>query len=199
MATLSYMGSSALARLPTVFTHAEALANGISDRDLYRMCDEGGIERLARGIYARPGLGADPDLVEIAVRSSWATLCLTSALAHHDLSDDIPNQINVALPRSQRSPRTKAPIRWHRFDDSTFEVGRSSLPLTDELAIGIYSPVRSIIDAYRLRHLYGSEQAHEALKRWLRAQANQPAELLTMTKQFPTAAATLRTALEVLL
>lgn len=36
------------------------IASGISDRDLYRMRDEGDVERLARGIYARPGLGADP-------------------------------------------------------------------------------------------------------------------------------------------
>jgi predicted transcriptional regulator of viral defense system len=199
MATLSYMGSTALTDLPQVFTHAEALASGISDRNLYRMRDEGDVERLGRGIYARPGLGADPDLVEVAIRSSWATLCLTSALAHHDLSDDIPSQINVALPRTQRSPKTQAPIRWHRFDDNTFEIGRSSLALTDELAIGLYSPARSIIDAYRLRHLYGIEQAHEALKRWLRGKGTQPSQLLVMSKHFPTAEPTLRTALEILL
>ncbi len=193
------MGPTALTDLPQVFTHAEALASGISDRDMYRMRDEGDVERLARGIYARPGLGADPDLVEAAIRSSWATLCLTSALALHDLSDDIPSQINVALPRTQRSPKTQAPIRWHRFDDDTFEIGRSSLALTDELAIGLYSPARSIIDAYRLRHLYGIEQAHEALKRWLRGKGNQPTELLLTSKHFPAAEPTLRTALEILL
>lgn len=188
-----------LAHLPEVFTHAEALALGISDRVLYEMRDQGDIERLARGIYSLPGLEADPDLIEIAVRAPMATLCLTSALVLHDLADDIQAQINVALPRSQRAPRTQAPIRWHRFDDSTFEVGRDGYQVAEGMAIGIYSPTRSILDAYRLRHLYGVEQAHDALKRWLRQPGNQPRELLSMAKHFPRTEAVLRGTLEILL
>ncbi len=193
------MGSSDLAQLPAVFTHAEAMACGISDRALYQMRDHGDVERLARGIYSRPGLEADPDLVEVAVRAPMATICLTSALVHHDLADDIPAGVNIALPRSQRPPRTQAPIRWHRFDNDTFEVGREVLEVTDELAIGIYSATRSILDAYRLRHLYGVEQAHEALKRWLRQPGNQPRELLLMAEHFPEAEPVLRGTLEILL
>ncbi len=187
------------AELPAVFTHADALAQGISDRALYQMRDNGEIDRLARGIYARPGLKADPDLVEIAVRAPKAALCLTTALAHHDLADDIPPSINAALPRQQRSPKTSAPVTWHRFDNDTFDIGRDSLVLIDQLTIGIYNPTRSIIDAYRLRHLYGIDQAHEALKRWLRQRGNQPSELLAMTKHFPTTELTIRTTLETLL
>ena len=193
------MAARSLDNLPTVFTHAQALAAGISNRDLYRMRDDGVIDRLARGLYTRSTIDADPDLVEAAVRAPKATLCLTSALAHHGLTDDIPNQIDIALPRSQRSPRTSAPIKWHRFDDDTFEVGRSTLSLAQDLAIGIYSPARTVIDAYRLRHLYGVDQAHESLKRWLRAPGNQPSELLEMLKSFPRAEPALRSALEVLL
>ena len=185
--------------LPAAFTHADALRAGLSDRSLYRMRDAGAVERLARGIYARPGLQADPGLVELALRSPRATLCLTTALARHSLSDDIPPTINAAIPRSQRSRRTAAPVTWHRFDDQTFDIGRDHFLLADSLSIGIYSPIRSIIDAYRLRHLYGIDQAHDALKKWLRIRGNQPAELLAMTKDFPTAEPTIRTALETLL
>lgn len=193
------MASRPLADLPTVFTHAQAVAAGISDRDLYRLRDAGSIERLARGLYALPGMEADPDLVEVAVRATLATVCLTSALAHHGLTDDISSQISVALPRSQRAPRTAAPVRWHRFDDVTFKIGRSSYLLTGDISISIYSSTRSIIDAYRMRHLYGPDQAHEALKRWLRVAGNQPSELLEMVQAFPSAQPALRTALEVLL
>ena len=71
--------------------------------------------------------------------------------------------------------------------------------LTEELTIGIYSPTRSIVDAYRLRHHYGIEQAHEALKRWLGQRGNQPSELLAMAKHFPRTEPTVRTTLETLL
>jgi len=185
--------------LATVFTHADARRAGWSDRELYAARDRGEIQQVARGIYTRGDLQADLDLVEIAVRATSATLCLTTALAHHDLTDDIPASINVALPRSRRAPRTQAPVTWHRFDDDTFHIGRTKLAVTDDLTIGLYPPTRTIIDAYRLRHLYGTEQANEALKRWLAQPGNQPTELLATAHDFPAAAPAVRSALQVLL
>ena len=193
------MTSRTIDSLPDVFTHAEALDAGISDRVLYQMRDRGDIERIARGIFARPELEADPNLVEIVIRAPRATLCLTSALAFHDLTDDIPPAVNVALPRSQRPPRAEAPVTWHRFDADTFDIGRTTTSVTDQLVIGIYSPTRTIIDAYRLRHLYGTDQALEALKRWLRIRGNQPAALLDMASLFPRASTAIRSTLETLL
>lgn len=199
LAILSYMPSGRLADLPEIFTHADARSAGWSDRDLYAMRDRGDIERLARGIYAQPELAVDPDLVEIAVRAPDATMCLASALAHHDLTDDIPSSIHVALPRTRRPPRTEAPATWHRFNNDTFELGRSALAISDGLSIGLYSPARSIVDTYRLRHLYGTEQALDALKRWLQMRGNQPSDLLGMARRFPKASPAIRDALQTLL
>lgn len=196
--TLSCMAVHDRGQLPIVFTHADARALGVSDRDLYQMRDHGHITRIARGIYTQPDLAADFDLIEIAVRAPRATLCLTSALAHHDLTGDIPPVINVAIPRGTRSPRTTAPAKWHHFDPATFTNGRDTIAITDDISIGIYSPTRSIIDAYRLRHLYGTDQAHTALKHWLRHN-NQPSELLTQAKHFPRAEPIIRSTLEILL
>lgn len=186
-------------QLPPVFTHADAIAAGISDRTLYRSRDKGDLTQVARGIFAAPTLVADFDRIEIAIRAPEATLCLTTALAHHDLTDDIPPVINVALPRSRRAPRTSAPTKWHRFDDDTFHIGRETLKVTDMISIGIYSPTRSVIDAYRLRHIYGVDQAHAALKRWLRRDPTQPSELLAIANNFPRAKSAILSTLEVLL
>ncbi len=199
MATLSYMRDSDLAELPQVFSHSDAMTAGLSDRALAQLRSKGAIRRLARGIYNKPDFTADPDLTEIAFRAPQATLCLTAALARHDLTDDIPPSIDAALPRQHRSPKTTAPVTWHRFDSATFDIGRDSLTLTKDLSIGIYNPARSIIDAYRLRHLYGTDQAHQALKRWLREPSNQPSQLLAMTKHFPTATPIIRTTLQTIL
>lgn len=193
------MSAKTIASLPEVFTHADARHACISDRNLYQMRDRGDIDRVARGIYARPGLEADPDLVEIVIGAPNATLCLTSALAYHDLTDDIPPAINIALPRSQRPPKTEAPVTWHRFDSATFDIGRITTPVTGQLDIGIYNAARTIVDAYRLRHLYGTDQALEALKRWLRIRGNQPAALLEMASRFPKAAPAIQSTLEILL
>jgi hypothetical protein len=108
-------------------------------------------------------------------------------------------RIDVALPRGQRHPRTQAPASWHAFAADTFDLGRDELQLTDDASIGLYSPQRCIVDAFRLRHLEGPETAIEALRRWLRRRGSQPATLLALARAFPKAEPALRAALEVLL
>ena len=185
--------------LPFVFTHADVRSRGISDRQLYEWRDAARIETLGRGIFIRPGLDVDHELLEISVRAPEATLCLTSALARHELIDDIPSLIDIALPREQRQPQSAAPVRWHRFDTSTFIIDRSELDVGAGRVIGVYGPQRCIIDAYRLRHLYGTEQAVGALRRWLAQRGSQPSNLLRIATSFPTAERAIREALEILL
>lgn len=187
--------------MPSVFSYTEARAAGLSNRRLYELRDAGALEQLGRGLYRRSiaARDADPDLLEIAHRAPRATLCLTTALARHDLSDAIPAYIDVALPRGQRQPHTQAPVTWHTFAPDTFDLGRDKLDLNDDTTIGLYSPERCIIDAFRLRHLEGPEPAIEALRRWLRRHGSQPATLLNMARAFPKAEPALRAALEILL
>ena len=141
----------------------------------------------------------DTDLMEIACRASRATLCLASALARHGLTDLIPAAIDIALPRGHRPPRTQAPVSWHSFNIDTFELGRDELRLEQQVTIGIYTPQRCIIDAFRLRHREGDDLANTALRRWLARREAQPSELLTMVRRFPHAEPALRTALQILL
>lgn len=203
----SVTGSDALhpqtipAELPAEFSYTEARARGISDRRLYALRDAGLIEQLGRGLFQRTDASgsADSDLIEIAHRAPQATLCLTTALAQHGLTDAIPPSIDVALPRGHRHPRTQAPVTWHAFAAETFNIGRDKSALTENTSIGLYSPERCIIDAFRLRHLEGPEMAVEALRRWLRRQGAHPATLLAMAKAFPKAQPALRSALEILL
>lgn len=187
--------------LPAAFSYSQARAHGLSDRRLYALRDAGLIEQLGRGLFQRADAAgdADPDLIEIAHRAPQATLCLTTALARHGLTDAIPARIDAALPRGHRHPATAAPVSWHAFAADTFGIGREELALTGQTSIGIYNAERCIIDAFRLRHLEGAEPAIEALRRWLRRRGTQPAELLAMARAFPKAEPALRSALEILL
>ena len=67
------------------------------------------------------------------------------------------------------------------------------------MVIGLYDQERCIIDAFRLRHLEGTETAVEALRRWLRRPRTQPTRLLAMARAFPKAEPALRSTLEILL
>ena len=66
--------------------------------------------------------------------------------------------------------------------------------------IGLYSAERSICDAFRLRHLEGSELAVVALKRWLRRPGNQPSVLYDLARMMgPRAAQPILSTLQILL
>jgi predicted transcriptional regulator of viral defense system len=185
--------------LPSAFSHALARERGLSDRRLRGLVADGALERLAHGLYRKADAPpADLDRIEIALRASDATLCLTTALSHHDLTDVIPSEIDVALPRSRRPPRVRAPVRWHRFSEDTFDVGRETIAVDQELSISIYSAERCLIDAFRLRHQEGDEFAIEALRRWLKRPGAMPANLLAMAKHFPKAEPSLLHTLRIL-
>lgn len=192
------MTTAAQASLPATFTSAEAAQLGLSRRRLLAMQEDGAVERIGRGIYRRSDAEiADLDLIEIAIRAPQATLCLTSALAHHDLTDTIPSTIDIALPRGEWQPVTSAPVTWHKFASATFDIGRTTHRIDSEHEIGLYEAPRTIIDTFRLRHILGDDMAYEALRRWLR-QRGQPAELMEMAREFPKAFPALLQALQVL-
>ena len=187
-------------RLPDTFTYRQALALGLSKRRLYELRDTGEIELVSRGLYRRcDAAPVDEDLLELATRSEWATLCLGTALSLHSLSDDIPASRDVAIPRGTRPPTTRARVQWHTFNPATFNIGRELVSVNQRVKIGRYNAERSIVDAFRLRGREGHELGNEALRRWLRRPGAHPSALLEMASEFPRALTPLRQALEVLL
>jgi predicted transcriptional regulator of viral defense system len=188
-------------KVPRVETRraSDAQHFGMSRTTLYRHAQEGAYDRIARGLY-RPATAppADFDLIEAATRRPEAIMCLISALAHYDLIDDIPDAYDLAIPRGTRKPVTRGAIRWHSFDKETFELGRDTYPIAgSDLTIGIYTPERCIIDAFRLRGSVGYETARDALRAWL-ARGGQPGKLAMLARKLPRATSPLMNALELL-
>ncbi|TKV56968.1 hypothetical protein FDO65_19260 [Nakamurella flava] len=172
---------------------------GMSRSGLYRAAHEGRLKRIARGIYLPADAdAADWDWIEAATRRSDATICLASALAHHDLTDAIPAALDVAIPRGSRIPASDGAIAWHQFDQATFDIGRKEIliPGTGQ-TVGIYSPERSIADAFRLRGEVGYELAREAVKEWLR-RGGKPTSLMEIASRLPRAKSPVLQALEAL-
>lgn len=191
--------TEALAELPVAFTRHAALRAGLTRSILPRLERDGVISRFATGLYAKGDAGVfDMDLVEAALRSSQATICLTSALARHDLTDEIPDALHLALPRGRATPVGPAIAIWHQYDSGTFELDRTDVDVADGIQIGLYGPERSIVDAFNPRLGLPQEQAVAALRAWLRRRP-QVSALLRLADHWPHAAAPLRRALQVLL
>lgn len=189
-------------RLPDLLRYRDRDTWGLTRYRLDRMVADGEYERIAPGTFLRVDSLDDTTAawMAIAAKRSTATLCLLSALSLHELTDEIPRASEIAIPRGTHPVTVHyAPVSWHRFAPGTFSIGRTEHALPGGMSIGLYSPERTLIDVFRLRHAWGSDLAIEALKRWLRAREVPVTKLMTMAQNFPEAQPALRNALEVLL
>lgn len=187
---------------PDLLELSELPALGLSRRRLTGLLDEGAYERIGPGQYLRAGAADDTTAAWMAIASKRpeATLCLLTAASLHDLTDEIPSRSHIAIPRGRKPIAAHtAPIAWHSFDPHTFEIGRREYQLPGGRTIGLYSPERTIIDLFRLRHEWGSDLAVEALKRWLHTSGGSSSALLAQATRFPKAKPAIRHALEILL
>ena len=104
-------------------------------------------------------------MIKAATRRPDATICLTSALVHRDVTETIPAALDVAIPRASRTLASTGTIAWHHVDRATFGTGREHITIAgSDQTIGSYSPERSITDTFRLRGDVGYQLARDALR-----------------------------------
>jgi len=169
------------------FKAGDAAKAGVHPRDLYALRDEGFLIELSRGVYRLADAEMSPylDLVAVSRRSSQGAICLNSALSFWDLTDEVPSEVHLAVPRGSHRPSIDyPPVRVHVFAADTFEMGREKILLESGEEITIYSPERSVVDAMRLRNQVGTDVAYEALRRYLRRPGASPGNLLRLARQF---------------
>ena len=124
------------------------------------------------------------DLVAVSQRSPGGSICLNSALSFWDLTDEVPAEVHLAVPRGAHRPRISyPPVRVHVFAADTFELGREQVRLESGEDISIYSPERSVVDAVRMRGRVGADVAYEALRRYLRRPGASPGDLLRLARR----------------
>ena len=168
MATLTAL--ERLRRLGPVFRSTQATKAGVSWRDLYALRDEGVVVELSRGVFqlAESDGTGNLDFVVVSARVPHGMICLNSALAYWSLSDEIPAQVHVAVPEGSHRPTIDyPPTRVHVFRATTFGLGRVRVNLDRGEHFSISDCERTIVDAFRLRHLIGEDLAHSALRRYL--------------------------------
>jgi len=175
-----------LAGLPATFTTHEAMERGVHPRDLYRWRDEGDVLELSRGVFRRADAPAAsrPDELAVARRAPHAVVCCLSAAAVHDLTDEIPREVQIAVAAGSTSPRIDyPPVQVFRFKPMTFELGLTGFEAAPGESVRIYDEARTVVDLVRLRHRFGEPTAYSALNRYLMSPAGLRRQLLAYASQ----------------
>lgn len=191
----------ALELLPPTFTPAEAVAAGCTRHAVYTLRDAGEVVEISRGVYRKASAPetAHIDLIAAAKRAPRGVICLVSALAVHELTDEIPAAVQMAVPRGVNVPTISyPPVEFSRFDPTTFDNGRTLFEAAPDEMVPVYDAERAVADAMRLRHLVGDAVALRALRAYLARPAARPPELVSMARQIGDAGPLLR-AVEVVL
>jgi predicted transcriptional regulator of viral defense system len=185
--------------LPATFTPADVESRGLSRRATYLWRDQGSVVQLARGVY-RKAQAPEPshlDLLVVSKRAPRAIACLVSALVVHDLTDEIPTAVQMAVPRGVHPPHISyPPVEFSRFDPRTFGLGRELLEAAPAEFVPVYSAERAVVDCMRLRHRVGDTVALRALRRYLSAHPGGAGDLLDLAHRIGDASA-LRRAIQV--
>lgn len=149
---------------------AEAIKLGIHPVYLYRLRDEGVLETLDRGVFrlaAMPDF-SEPDLVLVAKRIPLGVVCLISALAHYELTTQIPHFVYIALPRTSRLPQAGyPPLRCFWYSKDSYEAGIETITVSG-FPVKIYNVEKTLADCLKFRQKIGMDVVLEALKEYWR-------------------------------
>ncbi len=144
------------------FTAREAKELGVHPSVLNHYVKTGRIKRISRGIYQgseykNPYAFRFEDLVEAVYSVKGGVVCLISALAVYELTEEIPRQHWIAI-RHDTSVKVRRGIKILRYRNVT--LGKIEIAL-EGVKVPIFDRERTIIDAFRL---LSRETAIKALK-----------------------------------
>lgn len=174
-----------LGGLPATFTTGQAMAVGVHSRDVYRWRDEGLTFELSRGVYRRADapLASYPDLLAVSLRAPRAAVCLLSAAEVHELTDELPRAVQIAVPRGTRPPQiTYPPVEVFKFAAATFDLGMEWVEAAKGETVRITGAARTVVDLMRLRRGMGEPLALIALRRYLSRPGGRPAALIDLAR-----------------
>ncbi|KUG26065.1 hypothetical protein ASZ90_004104 [hydrocarbon metagenome] len=152
-------------------TMGELREAGFHPRDIRKLVDENTIEKVKAGLYkiweSIDDSKINSGFIDICRASERAVICLSSALAYHELSTINPSQIYVALPKTEKAPKISyPPVKFYYWDKSIYEPGIDKIK-TKSGIVRIYNKEKTVCDMFRYRDKLGEDIAFEALKNYL--------------------------------
>ena len=150
-----------------------------------RLLTDGTVLRLSRGLYqlAEAEIDINHDLAEAAKRVPKGVVCLTSVLAYHELTDQIPRKVWMAIGSKDWAPVEHGPrLRIVRMSDKLL---RSDIEnhIIENVSVRMFTIPRTLVDCFRHRKSVGLNVAIEALRETLRQRKAMPAAIAECARE----------------
>lgn len=169
----------------TLTRASELREAGISATAISRAVEQGLLIRVGRGLYQRADAEI-PEGIQLAETSKLypkLRIGLVSALAFHEVTDELPRQIWGVIPHGGWKPRAAYPkIKAVRMGEPHY----SSHVEHHEIAgvsVPIYSLSKTLADCFRLSRLVTRSIAIDALGRTIRDGKSTPSEVSAVAQE----------------
>jgi len=166
---------------------------GITSATISRMKERGLVLQLGRGLYQLPDASFDANhaLAAAAKLVPKGIVCLTSALAYHELTDTIPRGVWMAIGSKDRRPQIEQPrLVVVRFGPKVFSSGIEE-HVIEGVTVRIFNPAKTVVDLFRYRRSAGKlfkkspglNLALEGMREALRQRKATPAEIARFAEE----------------
>jgi len=161
-------------------SYAEIVEAGFNKILLKTSLNSKRIYKIDRGLYrlAEGASLSNPDLVAVSIRIPHGVVCLVSALSFHGATKEIPEHVDIAIPRGSHANKIKyPPVKFYRFDPVTSQQGVEKHNIEGHI-VKVYSLARTVADCFKFRNKIGVDVAREALKVAIEEKKVRPKEIM---------------------
>lgn len=131
--------------------------------------ERGELLHVGWGLYAAPeaDVTAHHSLVQVAARVPGAVINLLSALSFHELTDELPAAVWIAVPRGHRVPALVSPRLALTWTAPLLMPLGATHHRIEGIDVSITDPTRTVVDCFRHRSRVGLDVALAALREYL--------------------------------
>ena len=165
-------------------SYAEIINAGFHKAILKAVLNSGQIQKIDRGLYrlSDGSTLSSPDLVAVSIKIPKGIVCLLSALAFHEATNEIPHYVDIAIPRGAHANKMKyPPVRFYRFASNAWKAGIEEHEIEDH-KIKVYNLAKTIADCFKFRNRIGADVARDALKVAVTEKGIKPKEIIQYAK-----------------
>lgn len=164
--------------------YSEIIKAGFSKVLLKTILNSGRIEKIDRGLYKlSDGVTlSNPDFAMASIKIPKGVVCLLSALAFHEVTNEIPRYVDIAIPRGVHENKIKyPPVKFYRFASESWKAGIEEHEINGR-KIRVYNLAKTIADCFKFRNKIGMDVVRAVLKTAINEKGIKPKEIMRYSK-----------------
>jgi len=168
-----------------VLTRQDLRTLGVAPRTLRSALADGVVVRIAHGLYRLPQAApfGTAAFAQACLAIPKSVVALQSALSHYELTTQIVDEVEIAVPRNTTRKKVEIPLRIVPMPLSRFTWAIESVRTDTGDRFRIFTPERTVCDCFAYPKIVDETVAYEGLRNYLdRSMAN--LELLMKQAEF---------------